>query len=147
MADDFFDDEQELMEAAAHGDASGADSAAEAVDAQAAVAGRKRRASAGAATAREPRQEDVAASGRQAPPFWMVLAIAAIALLLGVVIGYLMGSSATLAALESQMGSQAQAAETDSDTSAYELPEGHPQVEVDEDGTAHVADDTAAAGE
>lgn len=147
MADDFFDDEQELMEAAAHGETPGADHAAEAASASAEAAGRERRTSAGAATAREPRQEDAAASGRQAPPFWMVVAIAAIALLLGVVIGYLMGSSATLAALESEMGSQAQTAETDSDASAYELPEGHPQVEVDEDGTAHVADDTATAGE
>lgn len=147
MADDFFDDEQELMEAAAHGEAPRADSAAETTRASAAAAGQKPRAFSGTATARESRQEDTAASGRQAPPFWMVVAIAAIALLLGVVIGYLMGSSATLAALESQMGSQAQTAEADSDASAYELPEGHPQVEVDEDGTAHVADDTAAAEE
>ncbi|MDQ9722699.1 hypothetical protein RFX65_00705, partial [Acinetobacter baumannii] len=52
------------------------------------------------------------AARRDAPPFWMVLAIAVIALVLGIVIGYLIGTSATLAELESassQMAAQSEA--------------------------------------
>lgn len=101
--------------------------------------------------AEDPASERAAApasSRRTPPPFWMVLAIAVIALLLGIVIGYLLGSMTTLSTLESgQMNaastSQDQTAE--GDASAYELPAGHPDVTVDDDGTAHVSDAGSAA--
>ena len=88
------------------------------------------------AAAPAPAPAGEATSGRTPPPFWMVLAIAIIALLLGVIIGYLLGSSSALAALEQQQ----EQLQSQQDSGAYELPEGHPQVEVDEDGSAHVVD-------
>ena len=91
-----------------------------------------------------PANTSSAGTGPTPPPFWMVLVITAIALLLGVIIGYLLGSSS---AMSSMMAAQADAQATQTtDTSgdAYALPEGHPQVEVDEDGTAHVAEGAEA---
>lgn len=118
MSDEFFDDEQELMEA-------------QATTTPAPASAAPRRSAAAAADEGD---------GRLAPPpFWMVIAIAAIALVLGVVIGYLLGSSATLAQIESNQA-MSQTDTSGEDTSAYELPEGHPDVTVDEDGTAHVTD-------
>ena len=122
MADEFFDDEQELMDQVS--------GAAE----EPAVPAR----------AREPRGSKPA-SGREAPPFWMVLAIAVIALLLGMVIGYLAGSSATLSALESSQAASEEQVESAAGDDAYALPEGHPDVTVDEDGTAHVAEGDGAS--
>lgn len=124
MADEFFDDEQELMDQAA-GAAEGP--------------AQKARTSA----SREARPAK-SASGREAPPFWMVLAIAIIALLLGMVIGYLAGSSATLSALESSQAASEEQLASAADDDSYALPEGHPDVTVDEDGTAHVAEDDGA---
>ncbi len=124
MADEFFDDEQELMDQAT--------GAAE-------VPAQKTRTSA----SREARPAK-SASGREAPPFWMVLAIAVIALLLGMVIGYLAGSSATLSALESSQAASEEQLASAADDDSYALPEGHPDVTVDEDGTAHVAEDDGA---
>lgn len=117
MADEFFDDEQELMEAAA---ADGG-SAAGTSDAQPA-----RAASAEAAPATD------------APPFWMVVAIAAIALVLGIVIGYLIGTSTAMSAMQAA-GTSSSAQETQTDSSQV-LPEGHPQLDIDEDGTATVVE-------
>lgn len=137
MSDEFFDDEEELMAAASPaGDAEDA--------ATTANGGKKEK------RGQEKREPLRTASGRVAPPFWMVLLIAVLALLLGVVIGYLVGSSTALHSLESQqqqLESEAQA------SGSFEMPEGHPQVSVDEDGTAHLtdtgstdADGSAAAG-
>lgn len=161
--DDFFDDELELEAAAeqpaaevgageaerttgedtAAASAGGSDASAaeEATDAAPAADVPSAPASTASTASSEP-----AAAGPTPPPFWMVLVITAIALVLGVIIGYLLGSSAALASLES-MQSQAQAEQTTdaADSSAYELPEGHPQLEVDTDGTAHVADGSDAS--
>ena len=150
--DDFFDDELALEEeaegkvaaedvsaaapgaetAAATGDAADAEGAAPASDVSAA----------GATAATEAAVSASDAPARQAPPFWMVLVITAIALLLGVIIGYLLGSSAAMSSLASAQADAAaqQTADTASDDASYALPEGHPQVEVDTDGTAHVAE-------
>lgn len=124
MADEFFDDEQELMDQAAGGTGKPAQGAH-------------------TSAARETRSTK-SASGREAPPFWMVLAIAVIALLLGMVIGYLAGSSATLSALESSQAASEEQLASAADDDSYALPEGHPDVTVDEDGTAHVAEDDGA---
>ncbi|WP_419053821.1 tetratricopeptide repeat protein [Collinsella stercoris] len=89
------------------------------------------------------------ASGRQAPPFWMVLAIAGVSLVLGVVIGYLVGTSATIAELGATAGQSASVQDGGEDGSVS-MPEGHPDIDVDEDGTASVAAGTDvddAAGE
>ncbi|WP_085829789.1 hypothetical protein [Collinsella vaginalis] len=132
MSDEFFDDEQELMEAAAGREEPPAE--------QAAARGRRRGKGEGPSAdapkaAPEPSDRPV----RQAPPFWMVLAIAAIALILGIVIGYLLGTSATLAELS-------QGAQTaTSTTSSTQLPEGHPELNVNEDGTASVAGSGSSA--
>ncbi|MBE6469728.1 MAG: hypothetical protein E7001_07255 [Coriobacteriaceae bacterium] len=122
MSDDFFDDEQELMEAAAPARPA----------ASASRPGKK-------GGTRTPRAAAPAGAApvRQAPPFWMVLAIAAIALILGVVIGYLLGTQATLAELSE--GTQAAAGVS------VQLPEGHPELNVNEDGTASVAGSGASA--
>lgn len=75
---------------------------------------------------------------RQSPPFWMVLAIAGVSLLLGAVIGYLVGTTVTINELvthESQPGAPKDA--------SVEMPEGHPDIEFDEDGNAKVADGPA----
>lgn len=166
--DEFFDDEQELAaqaeagveaeaeastvtqaekaphaEAAAPAEASAARGAA--VDGAAA-----KKAGAGeiapdavpagdAASASAPGAAAPAAPERKAPPFWMVLAIAGVSLALGVVIGYLAGTSATIAELEAtaeQNASQGEATQGGS----VSMPEGHPQVEVDEDGNAVVSE-------
>ena len=83
------------------------------------------------------------ASGRQAPPFWMVLAIAGVSLVLGVVIGYLVGTSATIAELGATAGQPASVQDGGEDDSVS-MPEGHPDIDVDEDGTASVAEGTDA---
>ncbi|OUO19286.1 hypothetical protein [Collinsella sp. An307] len=140
VTDEFFDDEVEL-EAAAEGPARDVDPDHAAVPERDVAAD---------ASARRPKRTEApadassASTGPTPPPFWMVLVITAIALLLGVIIGYLLGSSS---AMSSMMAAQedAQAAQTtDTSSDAYALPAGHPQVEVDEDGTAHVAEGTEA---
>lgn len=113
MADEFFDDEQELMEASVDASASlreqgssadsGEGSSRAAKDARNAEGSRPRkRGKASPSKGGARPAEGEASQRRDPPPFWMVLAIAAIALVLGVVIGYLLGSSATLGALEQQ---------------------------------------------
>lgn len=110
MSDEFFEDEAELMgEPAAPDDAKSQP-----------------------ASAPSPARHE-------APPFWMVLAIAAIALVLGVVIGYLLGTQATLAELGNSSAAMARQQSQPAD-SAPQLPEGHPQLSIDEDGTARVAE-------
>lgn len=79
------------------------------------------------------------AAGRQAPPFWMVLAIAGVSLVLGMVIGYLVGTSATIAELGATAGQSASVQD-----GSVSMPEGHPDIDVDEDGTASVAEGTDA---
>ena len=148
--DDFFDDELALEEEAegkvAAEDVSAAAPGAETAAAIGDAAGDKGAASdvsaAGATAATEAAVSASDAPARQAPPFWMVLVITAIALLLGVIIGYLLGSSAAMSSLASAQADAAaqQTADTASDDASYALPEGHPQVEVDTDGTAHVAE-------
>ena len=162
MSDDFFDDEQELMEAEAKGGTKASDAAddkksAAASDGRAGAkkAGAKGDKAARAASragrdakAESVKDSDGAADGgqRQAPPFWMVLAIAAIALILGVVIGYLVGTQATLAEISSASSQQASTGTaTDSTDTSVELPEGHPQLSVDENGNAVVADGGSAS--
>lgn len=81
---------------------------------------------------------DSARPQRQSPPFWMVLAIAGISLVLGVVIGYLVGTTVTI----NELGSREP--EAASEDASVEMPEGHPDVELDEEGNAKVADDSAA---
>ena len=129
MSDDFFDDEQELMEAKAAP-----------VSASAPAPAKNTRAAEPASSEKAARQN----ASRQAPPFWMVLAIAIIALLLGVVIGYLLGTSATLAQL-SESASAATSQTTSEATSGVELPEGHPQLDIADDGTATVAGSDAGS--
>lgn len=139
MSDEFFDDETELMDAAGTA-APSKDEGASASPAAGSGRATKQKPSRTAAT--EPAASAAAATTKRTPPpFWMVLAIAAIALLLGVVIGYLLGSSATLSALEQQTGT-AQTTQTTDDS--YAMPEGHPEVTVDDDGTAHVVEDGAS---
>lgn len=125
MSDDFFDDEQELMEA-------------EQAERPAASASSKK--------AKPAKTQKVAAadpesatSRHDAPPFWMVLAIAFIALVLGIVIGYLIGTSATLAELGNSSASTAQQVTEGTQDATGQLPEGHPQLNIAEDGTATVA--------
>lgn len=140
MADEFFDDEQELMEEAER--PSAAPEPARAKKSRAA----KKRGSKAAASEKVPDDASKpaeSAARTDAPPFWMVLLIAVIALALGVVIGYLMGSASALNALEAQQEQYTQSAATDDES--YGLPEGHPDVTVDEDGTAHIADGGSAA--
>lgn len=148
--DDFFDDELALEEEAegkvAAEDVSAAAPGAETAAATGDTAGDKDAASdvsaAGATAATEAAVSASDAPARQAPPFWMVLVITAIALLLGVIIGYLLGSSAAMSSLASVQADAAaqQTADAAGDDASYALPEGHPQVEVDTDGTAHVAE-------
>lgn len=93
----------------------------------------------GTASASAPGAAAPATPERKAPPFWMVLAIAGVSFALGVVIGYLAGTLATIAELEAtaeQNASQGEAAQD----GAVSMPEGHPQVEVDEDGNAVVSE-------
>lgn len=134
MNDEFFDDEQELMEAQLEAASEDADTVRDIADA--------RREEHAASEAEAP----VPAARRDAPPFWMVLAIAVIALVLGIVIGYLIGTSATLAELEStssQMAAQSEASGGSSST----LPEGHPDLSINEDGTATLADGSSDSQE
>lgn len=122
MTDEFFDDEVEL-EAAAEGPV------------------KPRSGESAAQPSAEATADGSTSSGHEAPPFWMVLVITAIALLLGVIIGYLLGSASALNSISS-MQQAAQEEQSAADDSAYALPEGHPDIEVETDGTAHVADGT-----
>lgn len=134
MNDEFFDDEQELMEAQLEAASEDADTVRDIADA------RREEHAASEAEAPAP------AARLDAPPFWMVLAIAVIALVLGIVIGYLIGTSATLAELESassQMAAQSEASGGSSST----LPEGHPDLSINEDGTATLADGSSDSQE
>lgn len=134
MTDDFFDDEQELMEA----DAAAASSDTDMVEQEAAAASN---ASDSDDAADQKPASGNAARRNDAPPFWMVLAIAAIALILGVVIGYMIGTSATLAELGSSSEQMAQQQDQSAgELDSTQLPEGHPQLSVDQDGNATVVD-------
>ena len=134
MTDDFFDDEQELMEA----DAAAASSDTDMVEREAAAASN---ASDSDGAADQKPASGNAARRNDAPPFWMVLAIAAIALILGVVIGYMIGTSATLAELGSSSEQMAQQQDQSAgELDSTQLPEGHPQLSVDQDGNATVVD-------
>ncbi len=134
MTDDFFDDEQELMEA----DAAAASSDADMVEQEAAAVSNA--SDSDDAADRKPASGN-AARRNDAPPFWMVLAIAAIALILGVVIGYMIGTSATLAELGSSSEQMAQQQDQSAgELDSTQLPEGHPQLFVDQDGNATVVD-------
>lgn len=129
MSDEFFDDEQELMEGAS-------------------PSATPRPGASAAAGPDAPRTTD--AGRREPPPFWMVVAIAAIALVLGVVIGYLIGTSTAYGALQLTQSDEALAAyggTSGSSDSSEMLPEGHPQLDISEDGTATVVegDDAAAS--
>ncbi len=134
MTDDFFDDEQELMEA----DAAAASSDADMVEQEAAAVSN---ASDSDDAADQKPASGNAARRNDAPPFWMVLAIAAIALILGVVIGYMIGTSATLAELGSSSEQMAQQQDQSAgELDSTQLPEGRPPLSVDQDGTAPVED-------
>lgn len=134
MTDDFFDNEQELMEA----DAAAASSDADMVEQEAAAVSN---ASDSDDAADQKPASGNAARRNDAPPFWMVLAIAAIALILGVVIGYMIGTSATLAELGSSSEQMAQQQDQSAgELDSTQLPEGHPQLSVDQDGNATVVD-------
>lgn len=134
MSDDFFDDEQELMEA-------------EQVEGSASSASAKKTKPAKAQKVAVTADSEPAASRRDAPPFWMVLAIAFIALVLGIVIGYLIGTSATLAELGNASADTAQQATEGTQSATGQLPEGHPDLNIAEDGTATVAGDGSADAE
>ena len=134
MTDDFFDDEHELIEA----DAAAASSDADMVEQEAAAVSN---ASDSDDAADQKPASGNAARRNDAPPFWMVLAIAAIALILGVVIGYMIGTSATLAELGSSSEQMAQQQDQSAgELDSTQLPEGHPQLSVDQDGNATVVD-------
>lgn len=134
MTDDFFDDEQELMEA----DAAAASSDTDMVEQEAAAASN---ASDSDDAADQKPASGNAARRNDAPPFWMVLAIAAIALILGVVIGYMIGTSATLVELGNSSEQMVQQQDqSDEVLDSTKLPEGHPQLSVDQDGNATVVD-------
>lgn len=124
MTDEFFDDEVEL-EAAAEGP------------------DKPRSGEPASQPSAEATADGSTLTGHEAPPFWMVLVITAIALLLGVIIGYLLGSASALNSISSmQQAAQAEQSSATTDGSSYALPEGHPDIEVETDGTAHVADGT-----
>ena len=127
MSDDFFDDEQELMEAEQ------TERSASLVPAKKIKPAKSKKAAA------EDTGSQTDAPRHDAPPFWMVLAIAFIALVLGVVIGYLIGTSATLAELGNSSSSTAQQVTEGTQSATGQLPEGHPQLNIAEDGTATVA--------
>lgn len=137
MSDEFLRDEQELIEQQEKGRSVG--EASRGTDISAARAKSASRVS-GHSDAR-----------RQAPPFWMVLVIAAIALLLGVIIGYLIGTSTAYSLLGQTSNDEMQqryAADGGQDVSGA-LPQGHPKVQVDKDGKATLAngdDSDASAG-
>jgi hypothetical protein len=78
----------------------------------------------------------------------MVLAIAAIALILGVVIGYMIGTSATLAELGNSSEQMVQQQDqSDEVLDSTKLPEGHPQLSVDQDGNATVVDSGSSSAD
>lgn len=140
MTDDFFDDEQELMEA----EVSAASSDTDMVEQEATAAKNSK-------TSNQKATADPAKAGERArvdaPPFWMALAIAAIALILGVVIGYMIGTSATLAQLGDASEQAAQEQLSGDATSSQQLPEGHPQLSVDQDGNATVVGSTSSSSD
>lgn len=141
MTDDFFDDEQELMEANAAATSSDADM----VEQEAAAVSN---ASDSDDAADQKPASGNAARRNDAPPFWMVLAIAAIALILGVVIGYMIGTSATLAELGSSSEQMAQQQDQSAgELDSTQLPEGHPQLSVDQDGNATVVDSGSSSAD
>lgn len=141
MTDDFFDDEQELMEA----NAAAALSDADMVEQEAAAVSN---ASDSDDAADQKPASGNAARRNDAPPFWMVLAIAAIALILGVVIGYMIGTSATLAELGSSSEQMAQQQDQSAgELDSTQLPEGHPQLSVDQDGNATVVDSGSSSAD
>ncbi|WP_443813862.1 tetratricopeptide repeat protein [Collinsella sp.] len=150
--DEFFDDEQELMDAGETLEGANAASAGEPAE----ESGRDGGSEQASEPEHEPRTEAgsnrkaasaSAAPARQAPPFWMVLAIAGISLVLGVVIGYLIGTSATIAELSANTGQSVSASDDASDEASLSMPEGHPEVDVDEKGNATVVDGSSATGE
>lgn len=141
MTDDFFDDEQELMEA----NAAAASSDADMVEQEAAAVSNA--SDSDDAADQKPASGNVARRN-DAPPFWMVLAIAAIALILGVVIGYMIGTSATLAELGSSSEQMAQQQDQSAgELDSTQLPEGHPQLSVDQDGNATVVDSGSSSAD
>ena len=134
--DEFFDDEQELMAAAQGASKDDADTSAEEAEAPAEVPAEEAPVEKKSKQAKRSKVSD-ASGDRQAPPFWMVLAIAGVSLALGIVIGYLTGSASAYY----QMGATSdQVAATNTDDSV-QMPEGHPDVTVDEDGNATVSED------
>lgn len=148
-ADEFFDDEQELMaateptvDAAVRDDsACSKDSSEQAKDgdgAQNIIADATQDDSTLGVRADAESKPAPAAPVRTAPPFWMVLAIAGVALVLGIVIGYLIGTSATIAELANGGGDDSAAQGSPASQDGVSMPEGHPNVTVDEDGTASV---------
>lgn len=139
--DDFFDDEMDLMGEGVTGsvDASAAPVPNEVDEPAPAAAPAEVETAVGEApVSAEP--SPAAPKGRQAPPFWMVLAIAGVSLVLGIVIGYLMGTSATIAELGSGDGQPAASAPAPEDGGSVSMPEGHPDLDVDDEGNATVAD-------
>lgn len=139
--DEFFDDEQEIA-AEASAEAEQASTAPVSEPAPAPEPAPSPAPASAPAADEDGDAEAPAASRpqRQSPPFWMVLAIAGVSLLLGVVIGYLVGTTVTIN--ESGSG-EAQAQSDTAGDSTVEMPEGHPEVELDEDGTATIAGDAA----
>ena len=78
----------------------------------------------------------------------MVLTIAAIALILGVVIGYMIGTSVTLAELGNSSEQMVQQQDQSADElDSTQLPEGHPQLSVDQDGNATVVDSGSSSSD
>lgn len=139
--DDFFDDEMDLMGEGVTGavDPSAAPESAEVDEPAPASAPAEAGPEVGEASV-SAGPSPVAPKGRQAPPFWMVLAIAGVSLVLGIVIGYLMGTSATIAELGSGDGQPAASAPAPQDGGSVSMPEGHPDLDVDDEGNATVAD-------
>lgn len=142
--DEFFDDEQELMAAAQGASKDDVDASAEEVEAPADEAPAEEAPVEKKKSKQAKRSKASDASGdRQAPPFWMVLAIAGVSLALGIVIGYLTGSASAYY----QMGATSdQVTATDTDD-AVQMPEGHPDVTVDEDGNATVSEDGSSSSD
>ena len=136
--DEFFDDEQELMAAAQGAPESDADASAEEAKASAGEAPVKTKSK----QAKRAKASD-ASGDRQAPPFWMVLAIAGVSLALGIVIGYLTGSAAAYY----QMGATSDQVTATNTDDSVEMPEGHPDVTVDEDGNATVSEDGSSSSD
>lgn len=139
--DDFFDDEMDLMGEDVTGgvDPSAAPEPTEADEpARAADPAEAEPAVGEAPVSAQPAPAEH--KDRQAPPFWMVLAIAGVSLVLGIVIGYLMGTSATIAELGSGDGQPAASAPAPEDGGSVSMPEGHPDLDVDDEGNATVAD-------